>query len=164
MHSVKFTIILFALLFLPFFLRVKGLEVYPAILSPEGYDVILRKDNAIKVNYLKIYVLNEQKKWVEMDDTYLLSPIPVVFFHSIFQKLYDSSYKKNTEYKFWKKLGLLRTSSKLRSADEWYINKLNKQQRYPYTLRVVNFCGTINLKTGQESDKITDEKIVRLHR
>jgi hypothetical protein len=164
MHSLKFTFYLALFLFVPFFLREISLEPYPAILLPDGGGVTVKKRDSINFAYMEIYGLDAENNWKRIDARNLLNPIPGEYINMIINILYYSSPEKSKRYKYLKKIHFLKTSNDPRSADRWFINKLEKQHMNPYTLRIVNFSAAVNLKTGNRSNKIVNEKIIRLHK
>jgi hypothetical protein len=164
MHSIRFTFFLLLILFVPFYLMKIGYEPYPAILLPEGAGIMLKKNDRITFNYFEVYGLNEKKGWQKIDADQLLTPLPSQYFDSILDKLDSSSYTTTKKYKLLQRYHLLENLYTQHSADQWFISKLKQQHLYPYTLRTVNLTVTINLATGKEFNKITDEKILQLYK
>src|ERR1700761_6548081 len=123
MHSIRFTILLLLVLFIPFFFRRQGFEPYPAIFLPEGPTVISKKNDTVKFYYTELLGLDEQKKWQKLDPIYLLSPIRMKSFEDILLKQYDTAYVHSPKYLFLKKHHLLKASDQPHSADKWFSDK-----------------------------------------
>lgn len=140
-----------------------GNEPYPAILLPEGAGIIAKTNDRVTFNYSVVYGLDEKREWCKIDADLLVTPIPSQYFDSILDKL-ESSYYITKKDKSFQQFHTRKNSYAEHSADKWWTSKLNEQHLFPYTLRIVTVTTTINLVTGEEFNKIANEKILQLYK
>lgn len=73
MHSFKGTLLISIVLVVPFLLRYKGFEPYPAVLLPDGAVT------ATSVTYTLLYARTVERDWQELPAAQFFHPIPVQF-------------------------------------------------------------------------------------
>jgi len=73
MYSIRTTALIIILLAIPFFMRYKGFEPYPAVLLPDGAVT------ATSVNYTCLFGRTKQGIWQELPSDQFFQPIPVQY-------------------------------------------------------------------------------------
>ena len=162
MFSLRSTIGLLLLLFIPFVLRKLNIEPYPAVLLPEGASIVNTANNLTSFTYQEVYGLKNKKDWQRVDVVMLMQPIPIQYFPTILERNFSDIASKSRRRKWLKMFHLPDHLNKQHDADAWFMERLGKQSLDPGTLRIVTFAKVINIQTGQESSRISDEKIIHL--
>lgn len=89
MFSLRSTIIILALLIIPFSIRYKygsNLEPFPAVIMPSGAYKISVSDNEFTVRFTEIQAQKEDCRWVLLDAHQILYPLPVQYHNKIFAR------------------------------------------------------------------------------
>lgn len=170
MFSLRFTLILLIILFIPFLLRIFLFEPYPAILLPSGPTIMEKKNNEISIDYKTMYgfKINKQK---EIDAISFIQPIFPQYFISIVNYdfgLNDSLVINSKRTGFLKKINLIQNvasykSERYSSSVQWLKQKLRNQDLDTTQFKVVTYTVTISLATGKAvSTHIKNEKLFTL--
>lgn len=177
MFNLKSTLLIFSVLFLGLFLKIIGFEPYPAIVLPSGSSTIKRVNNKVHFKETKIYALNSQGIFTEIDKETFLGKIP----KHIIQGLIDRNFgmdkslaiSKSRKLKILKMLHLSKFSfftgktnasaEDTREVTHWLNERLNAQNlKGPY-IKVVTYNNTVFTQTGNIiHTKIENERIITL--
>ena len=172
LFSLKFTVFLVLVLFVPFVLRTlaKQLEPYPAIILPSGASKIDLKEGVIGVNSLSIYGYDTQGKLEKIDVKQFIAPIPSHYFPVIAKNEFGLSTKTTDE--IWlrglnKKIDIKRKSVSLANqelAKIWLSNRLKKLGLSTSLILIRYEFKELSINDGKElSREITNEKNISLH-
>lgn len=171
MFSLRFSVILLFILFVPFVLRIFHAEPYPALLLPAEAIKITKKENRVFLEGKDIYAMDYKGNWQKWDPNYILYPIPIAYLQNLisdnFRFDFDSSRFNSAGFKLLKKFHLANKKNiSSREVDEiksWLRKKLIKQGLSPSTIKFTNYTLTISTETGAVlENKIKNERIVSL--
>lgn len=172
MFSLRFTIFLLFVLFIPFCLRaILGIEPYPAVLLPSGAGNIQKTGDNIVFNYKKIFALDNKGEWTKVEPSRFLYPIPVQYLPNLtsgnFGFEVDSSKPKSKTFRLLKMFHLVNKKPKseedIREAKKWLKEKLISQGLNPSKIKFASYTQVISTRTGATiENKIKNEKIVSL--
>ncbi len=172
MFSLKFSIFLLIVLFIPFYLRtLQQIEPYPAVLMPSGPSVINNVNNQVKLKAKKLYAIDNTGKWKKINLRLLLYPIPPQYSETIASKGFgfdiDSPEGNRTKNEFFKKIKNLNTVSpskeELADLKKWLKTKLAEQNFTTSAIKLVTVLQSISIETGVILEqKIVYEKIITL--
>lgn len=101
MFSLRSTIIILAILIIPFALRYKygsNLEPFPAVILPSGAYKTTVSDDEFTVRYKEIHAQKKDCSWILLDAHQILYPLPVQYHDRIFSRsfgLKDQEIKIN---------------------------------------------------------------------
>lgn len=132
MFSLRCSILLLFVLFIPFYLRILKIEPYPAVLLPSGAFTIKRTDDQVKLKVKQLYAMDNTGNWRKINLRLLLHPIPVQYLSPLVFKDFgfnnDSLKNNRGKHKFIKKLKILNTVSpgkeELKDLRTWLKTKL----------------------------------------
>ncbi len=172
MFSLRFTIILLFILFIPFCLRaILGIEPYPAVLLPSGAGSIKKTGDQIVFNYKKLFALDNKGEWTKIDPSRLLYPIPVQYLPNLTSNNFgfdvDSPRVKSKTFRFLKMFHLTserpKSEEDIREAKKWLKEKLISQHLNPSRIKFASYTQIISTRTGAVvENNIKNEKIVSL--
>ena len=171
LFSLKFTVFLVVVLFVPFVLRTlsKKLEPYPALILPSGASKIDLKEGVINVDSISIYGYDTQGKLQKIDVEQFIEPIPNHYFRHIANKEFGLSTKTTEE--IWlkglnKKINIKRKSISLenqRLAKIWVSNRLEQIGLSTSSILIRNESKVLSINNAKEvSREITNEKNISL--
>lgn len=106
MYSLRFTILFFLVLSVPFFLRWKELEPYPSILLPEGAHTYSRTNGNIDVMYDVLYGKNKAGDWQQVNIDSFMGQTPVQYYPYVMSKIFngDSVMASSRRFRIMAKL------------------------------------------------------------
>ncbi|MBL7768738.1 MAG: hypothetical protein JNK20_07180 [Flavipsychrobacter sp.] len=89
MYSFRASVLIGIILAVPFFLRYKGFEPYPAVLLPDGAVT------ATSVTYSLLYARTMEGNWQELPPAQFFHPIPVQYSSHLIRSI-GNSYKADS--------------------------------------------------------------------
>ncbi len=172
MFSLKFSIFLLIVLFIPFYLRtLQQIEPYPAVLMPSGPSVIKNVNNQVNLKVKKLYAIDNTGKWKKINLRLLLYPIPPQYSETLASKGFgfgnDSSEGDRTKNEFFKKIKDINTASpskeELADLRQWLKMKLAQQNFATSAIKLVTILQSISIETEVVLEqKVIYEKIITL--
>lgn len=172
MFSLRFTIFLLLVLFIPLSLRtLKQIEPYPAVLLPSGVSLIKKVNNQVKLKVKKLYAIDKTGNWKKVDLRLLLHPIPLQFSEGLASKDFgfDTDFLKRNGGKdsLLNKTKNLNTVSankeELKDLRKWLKTKLVEQNFATSTIKSVSYLETISIETGVVLEQeVIYERIIEL--
>lgn len=168
MISVKGTIILVIMLFVPLCLTILGAEPYPAIILPYGGGVYRQQDHKIQISYKAVYGVDGHGQWKEIEPVSFMKPIPYHYFPYLagISFGFDTLAKNHRDVRIYKFLGLKKKDRKRDYAEmtSWLRNRLTANQMRDSTMKVVTYTETISTDTRKLLAKeIVNERIINLY-
>ena len=152
MFSLRFTFILAIILIIPFYLRYRYTEPYPAVLLPSG-GYYMRKlgENTAMIENSSLWGLKSDGNWKQINDAQLLYPIPTHYFKFMFDQ--SSSM---FDHKVMDGPNALELSG-------WLRTKLMNQQIVGPKIKLVVYKKTFYLHNGKMRDSIIiNEKFISI--
>lgn len=169
MYSLKFTILLGMLLAIPFLLRLKGTEPYPALLLPEGASNFVYTNKETGLSYTLMYGRTASGEWKAIEPISFISPIPVQYLPPVIAKLTlpDTINAISTRDKVLQRLHLADrykiTPNDRNELYKWFQHHLTKQHFDSAFVKLVTYTETISSdKTNKRSKKIDNEQIINI--
>ncbi len=174
MFSLRFTIILFIVLGVPFLIRYKYKEKYepfPAILLPSGAYRASVASNEFRVNYTDLVAQKEDGSWDVVDAKLLLYPLPANNHKFVYER--EFGLKVPAEPMDRRFVRLLKSLNILKSRNwtdqdkertkRWLGRRLKEQGFTDAVLSIVYKEKTVSTSNGEIlSDHILDEKVIDL--
>lgn len=165
MYSVRFTILLALLLAIPYLLRFKGLELYPAILLPEGAAT------TSDVSYTLLYGRTSSGSWRELNLAHFGYPMPAQYMTPVIKRFSgDYNADPNSSKSVWlEKLHLsdrynLTTEDK-KMGDRWFQERLKHYGMDTSSIKLVTYKQQLDLDASGERPKtIAHEQIIHFNR
>ncbi len=175
MFSLRFTLVLLAVLLIPYFLRSKygvALEPYPAVMLPSGSGTVDVDPDKTKVKFTSLYALNTEGTWSKVDNARLLYPIPIQYLNPILAKEFglkenagairpgiQSELAGNLSMAWAKQI----TEQDKKEARAWLGKKLKQQNFQESSLKVVQTVETISIPDGRKlNSRVAYENTLRL--
>lgn len=173
MFSVRFTILLFIILIIPFLLRYNygnRFELFPAILLPAGASKVHVGSGQFSVNYMVAMAL-KGNEWGKVDAVRLLHPIPATNHIYIFSRNFGLVENQDGGDKFLSRLeeslGLNKYNSPNQQAKastrQWLSKRLKDQGFSGSIIKIVQKEDRISPSSGKvRHETIIKESILRL--
>lgn len=168
MISVKGTIVLLIMLFVPLSLTILGVEPYPAINLPYGGGVYRQQDHRIQISYRAVYGVDAQGKWKEIEPVAFMKPIPYQYFPVMSSTSFgfDTLPESHRDVRVYKYLGLKKKNRKRDYAEltAWLRSRLIDHKLRDSTMKVVTYTETISTDTRELIAKeIVNERLIKLY-
>lgn len=181
MFSLKSTVVIIIFLVAPFLLRTLGLEPFPAVELPSGGILIRESSNTVVVTSTKVYGVNFDDSWTELDQNRFMYPIPVHYSSYLYLSNFGTEkeylYQTKRRYKLIEKYPVFKqylrasltienpSNGELNERAVWLKNKFEDQGMRADSLKIVTVELTISTKDGTILKRRTiDEKITHLNR
>lgn len=170
---IWFSVAFSLFLVIPFLLRIVSpeLEGYPAIILPSGASTLSLNDQTLVYSVKNLWGKNQTGEWEKIDPVHFLEPIPAHFLFKILDNNFGlSPSEKIIEFRY----GIISpihlspkgfSENELEATREWISTQLLEAGLSPDQLRITDEVKEINRVSGHLiSERITDEKIILLHR
>ncbi|MFT2011406.1 hypothetical protein ACMA1I_22225 [Pontibacter sp. 13R65] len=173
MFSLRFTIVLLAILLIPCLIRVKyGHELFPSMMMPSGARKVQVGSEKFEVSYTTPFAMKKDGSWDRVDIKRFLDPIPPHFQKYILDR--EFGLKENQPPPAFGSLTPILVKLnivKSRDANEhdrkevkiWLKRKLQEQGFFEDKFKIVRIDEVISIPDGNKlSEENTDEKIIYL--
>lgn len=157
MYSSKFTVLLLICLLIPFLLRLKNYEPYPAILFPSGPETIKSVKGTVKTEIKQLYALNPKGKWQRIEPKTFMYPAPAAYLTNLIGR--DMGFKKPKPQLFNGRYGLVNhffrfqrgntTNANMMELHYWLKGRLTKSGFESSQIRVATYVHTISTINGE---------------
>ena len=169
MISTKATFVLLILLGVPFVLTTFGFEPYPAIILPSGAGNIRKQGNQIDIPLKKIFGLNSQTQWAEIDPVRFSYPMHIQYYPLLLDTNLGFKDVKLTWREKWieEKTGIRRKKHQPGTSEvvAYIQHKLSEQNLDTTQIKIVDYIETVSLENNRSlSTKIVHEEIIYLRR
>ncbi len=166
MHSVKSSVLLVLILIIPFWLKLKGYEPYPAILFPDGSGNLVKENNQINIDVKEVYALDKNNNWRKVDPNRFFSPVPGKYFSYGIMRDFQLGLTEAKQHKILKRFHIALPAvpvSDIEERNAWIKGKLEKQQLNSSVIRIAVVRQVYSADSGKLIAKqIKNDKILYL--
>lgn len=174
MFSLRFTIVLFIILGVPFLIRHKfgdKYEPFPSILFPTGAFRVPVLSSEFNVDYTDLVAQKEDGSWQQVDPKRLLYPLPYTNHKFILQREFGLADWEEEANRRFSNLLVDLNIVKIRNATEqakeetrnWLKQRLSEQGFNGPLLKIIQKERTISISNGETlREDIINEKIINL--
>jgi hypothetical protein len=165
--NVLYTTLLAACLVIPFALRLRFTEPYPAVLLPSGAGTIKTAADKIDCNRTAIYgKLPGRDAWIRLSPWQFLYPIPVEFFPPLAERYFGLIPGAHRILK----IGVITidqqpkvTEDDVKSGKQWFRTRLSENGYDSDVLRITQEVVTFRRSDGEQmAVQYQDEKLLDL--
>lgn len=170
MFPVRFTLLLLAVLAIPYLLKLiygNAGEPYPAIILPSGAAKVPVGANEMKVKYTAVAGKNNKGGWEKIDMAELLNPVPLVYQRALLQREFGLLNSKPVKARYFSQLPIIynriSTAKDKKEIKRWLKKRLANQNLETDIIAITEREKTIQIPSGTETrDIILDEKFIYL--
>ena len=163
MYSIKASVLIGLLLAIPFFLRYKGFEPYPAVLLPDGAVM------GTSVHYTLVYGRTANGQWQELPAAQLFQPVPVQYSSHLIKTIGNSYQEEEMSSRsiLLRKLGVGNrfqpTSLAKAQANNWVKHQLSTMKLDTTVIKLAVYKQVLTAdEAGVRKKTLENEQIVEL--
>jgi hypothetical protein len=155
MFSLRSSIILLLVLFVPFLLRLLGSEPYPAVLLPSNAETIL-KSNFLTIENTRLFGIRNDRYWEEINKMVFFEPIPLEHAGILLMShlcLNANTIRQDSKKDvLYRKLGLLRdrtlSAGDIHELHTWIKSRLSAEGFATAKIRIAVYRENVLIQTG----------------
>jgi len=174
MPKVRHTILLLAILIVPFVMKMLfgyDFEAYPAIILPSGPHVKTLENEAFIHNQMQLFVQEDGEPWIEVDAVALLHPYPEQYSGPILRRQFglipSRTYPDRRFINILSSLNLIHQrvldEKEIRELHLWIIAKLEDYGIKANRIKIASIEKKIDLQGNVLDKSIADEQIIDLY-